>query len=276
MPKSSKEKTKKTTDNITATADLKFDYYDERTWVNKDKFYEFKQQYDETQDNSSLNDANNIQYNIEVLIRNIITKKEDLKKAFPPMQVVYGGLNAIKLFLKNVIIETVYAYEDSGYEILEINLVRLYINSKRQYKNTNFSNIKMYNLVFNYRGYMLDMIETKTPNSCVPEYILNTLNNPNEKDGRKKIAKLTLQDTLNDLGMKCIDEGCNINQIADFCNKRKIIYYALDYRYKLFETNKDKGFTKINSLPKLVFMSANNHLYPITDKEERETIFKKS
>ena len=63
----------------------------------------------------------------------------------------------------------------------------------------------MYNLVFNYRGYMLDMIETKTPNSCVPEYILNTLNNPNEADGRKRIKKLTLQDTLNDLNMKCID-----------------------------------------------------------------------
>ena len=187
MPKSSKEKTKKT-DIITATADLKFDTIegDERTWINKDKFYEFKQQYDETQDNSSLDDANNIQYNIEVLIRNITTKKEDIKKAFPPMQVVYGGLNAIKLFLKNVIIETVYAYEDSGYEILEINLVRLYINSKRQYKNTNFSNIKMYNLVFNYRGYMLDMIKTKTPNSCVPEYILNTLNNPNEKTAEKR------------------------------------------------------------------------------------------
>jgi len=132
----------------------------------------------------------------------------------------------------------------------------------------------MYNLVFNYRGYMLDMIKTKTPNSCVPEYILNTLNNKEEKDGRKKISKLTLQDTLNDLGMKCIDEGCSINQIADFCNKRKVIYYALDYKYKLFETNKDKGFTKINSLPKLVFMSANNHLYPIIDREERETIFK--
>ena len=134
----------------------------------------------------------------------------------------------------------------------------------------------MYNLVFNYRGYMLDMIKTKTPNSCVPEYTLNTLNNKEEKDGRKKISKLTLQDTLNDLGMKCIDEGCSINQIADFCNKRKIIYYALDYRYKLFETNKDMGFSKINMLPKLVFMSANNHLYPITDKEKRETIFKTS
>ena len=85
MPKSSKEKTKKTTDNITATADLKFDTIegDERTWVNKDTFYELKQQYDETQDNSSLDDANNIQYNIEVLIRNITTKKEDLKKHSP-------------------------------------------------------------------------------------------------------------------------------------------------------------------------------------------------
>ena len=84
MPKSSKEKTKKT-DIITATADLKFDTIegDERTWINKDKFYEFKQQYDETQDNSSLDDANNIQYDIEVLIRNITTKKEDIKKHSP-------------------------------------------------------------------------------------------------------------------------------------------------------------------------------------------------
>ena len=48
----------------------------------------------------------------------------------------------------------------------------------------------MYNLVFNYRGYMLDMIKTKTPNSCVPEYILNTLNNPDETNYRKKNNKI--------------------------------------------------------------------------------------
>ena len=61
-------------------------------------------------------------------------------------------------------------------------------------------------------------------------------------------------------------------QIANLCNKRKVIYYVLDYRYKLFETNKDMKYH--NNLPKLVFVCADNHLYPSTDKGKRETIFK--
>ena len=101
MPKSSKEKTKKTTDNITATADLKFEGDEsDRTWINKDKFYEFKQQYDETQDNSSLDDANNIQYNIEVLTRNINSQKEEVKKAFPPYASCIWRFKCYKIIFK--------------------------------------------------------------------------------------------------------------------------------------------------------------------------------
>ena len=67
-------------------------------------------------------------------------------------------------------------------------------------------------------------------------------------------------------------EGCCIEQIANFCKKRKVIFDALDYKHNLFETNKDT--TPRNDLPRLVFICANNHLYPITDGEQRETIFK--
>ena len=56
--------------------------------------------------------------------------------------------------------------------------------------------------------------------------------------------------------------------------KRNIIHYALNYQYKLFETNKDRIANHINNLPRLVFLCGNNHLYPITDDEQRETIFK--
>ena len=40
----------------------------------------------------------------------------------------------------------------------------------------------------------------------------------------------------------------------------------------MFETNKDEA--PRNDLPRLVFICANNHIYPITDAEQRETIFK--
>ena len=44
----------------------------------------------------------------------------------------------------------------------------------------------MYGTVFNYKGFMLDAIETKTPNCCVPEYIHDLLYNPTETDFRKR------------------------------------------------------------------------------------------
>ena len=72
--------------------------------------------------------------------------------------------------------------------------------------------------------------------------------------------------------MNSIDDGCSIEQIAIFCEIHKITYYALNYQYKLFETNNDKNYN--SNLPRLVFVCANNHLYPIDDNEKRETIFK--
>ena len=59
------------------------------------------------------------------------------------------------------------------------------------------------------------------------------------------------------LGMVTEDEGCSIAQIANLCNKRKVIYYALNFKYKLFETNKDT--TPRNDLPRLIVICANNH-----------------
>ena len=60
-------------------------------------------------------------------------------------------------------------------------------------------------------------------------------------------------------------------QIANLCQKRKVIYYTLDFKHTLFETNKDTAPT--NHLPRLIFICANNHLYPITGNETRQTIF---
>ena len=50
--------------------------------------------------------------------------------------------------------------------------------------------------------------------------------------------------------------------------------YALAYKHKLFETNTDE--LPNNNLPRLVFMCAENHMYPVLDEERRETIVKTS
>ena len=98
-----------------------------RTWVNKDRFPEIQSQYDDLQDNSSLSDPWSVEFHIQVHIKNLETGKTENKQAFPPMTTVYGGDNGVRLFLKQKVIETVYHYEDSGYEILAIDLKRLYI-----------------------------------------------------------------------------------------------------------------------------------------------------
>ena len=73
--------------------------------------------------------------------------------------------------------------------------------------------------------------------------------------------------------MRNIHEGCSIEQIANFCNRYKITYYVMNFRYILFETNSNPKNNRHHKA--LVFLCANNHVYPIEQDEDRQTIFKK-
>ena len=44
------------------------------------------------------------------------------------MTTVYGGTDGIKLFLQNKIMESVYLWEDSGHEILSMEIQNLCVN----------------------------------------------------------------------------------------------------------------------------------------------------
>ena len=52
----------------------------------------------------------------------IETKFEEEKMI--PMTTVYGGDDGIKLFIKHKIIEMVYAYEDSAWEIQSVSIIK--------------------------------------------------------------------------------------------------------------------------------------------------------
>ena len=117
------------------------------------------------------------------------------------MTTVYGEDNGIKLFLKHKIIEMVYAYEDSDYEIQSMNIIKFYKQKKKQQATTNVREIKMYGTIFNYTGFGLQALNSKTPNACVPEYLLQLYNNPEETNPRKRLATLTMDKILQELNM---------------------------------------------------------------------------
>lgn len=264
------QKTKKSDNSV--GVNLKFDDDGDRTWINKDRFDEFESEYQQSQDDSSLSDTSRVEFEIHIKMVKVETKTEETNKIWINMTTVYGGVNGVKLFIKHKIIEMVYAYEDSDWEIISMSIIKLYIKKQKQTQNTNFRDIKMFGAVFNYNGFALEAIKSEVPNSCVPEYLLKLYNNPEETNPRKRLAKLTMDKLLQELNMKAIDEGCSIAQIAVFCEIHKITYYALDFKYKLFETNNHLGYN--SNLPRLVFVCATNHLFPVTDTEKRETIFK--
>ena len=81
----------------------------------------------------------------------------------------------------------------------------LYINNKSVIKYYSFRQLIMYGTILNYLGYMANAVHTN--GCCVPQLIFDTLHNPNEKNPRHIIAKLTMKHVIDDLGMQREEEG---------------------------------------------------------------------
>ena len=52
--------------------------------------------------------------------------------------------NMLRLFMKHKVIDLVYTYEDSDYEILTMRLSHLYVMKRKEHIATHFKVIKMY------------------------------------------------------------------------------------------------------------------------------------
>ena len=77
----------------------------------------------------------------------------------------------------------------------------------------------MHGTFFNYTGFMLDAIHTN--GCCVPRYMFELVNKKLETNRIKHIARLTMNNVIDDLGMLKDDGVCYIAQVADFCKKEK-------------------------------------------------------
>ena len=65
-----------------------------------------------------------------------------------------------------------------------------------------------------------------------------------------------MKNAMDDSGMLKEDEGCCIEQVANFCKKEeKVTYYVINFEHKTFETNKDNVSKKNqNGLPRLKYV----------------------
>ena len=160
--------------------------------------------------------------------------------------------------------------EDSETHIKNIALYNIYVSRRNQNAPVKLRQIKMHGTLYSYKGYGLD---TNTfGGACVPRHLLDTYNNLDVTNPRNKISKLDMPKLLEILGMQNIHEGCSIEHIANFCDRYRITYDVMKFRYKLFETNSNPKNNRHHK--PLVFLCANNHLYPIEKEEDSQTIFK--
>ena len=187
----------------------------------------------------------------------------EILEVFIRQETVYGGLQGLKLYIKTQVIKLVHMFEDSGTYVKNINLTNMYVSKRNQSISIDFKQIRMYGTLYNYNGYGLDA--KNYDGACVPNYLLETYNNQDVTNPRNKISKLNMPKPLEILGMQNMYEGCTIEQIAIFCNRYKITYYVMNFRFKLFETNSNPKNNRHHET--LIFLCANNHLYPAEKKK---------
>ena len=210
-------------------------------------------------------------YNDDGELSRFAKGKVEISEEFIKQETVYGGLPGLKLYIKYQVMKLVHKFEDSGTYIIKITLTNMYVSKRNQGIPIDFRQIRMYGTLYNYNGYGLNAKDYD--DACVPRHLLATYNNQEVTNPRNKISKLTMPKLLEMLGMTDLYDGCSIEQIANFCNRYKITYYVMNFRYKLFETNSNPKNNRHHK--PLVFLCANNHLYPVEKEEDRQTIFKK-
>ena len=119
----SKRLNKKTLTNslaVDSKHDVGDDVFDQdRYWVNKDRFWEFQKEYDKLQDEKQ--NPMTVEMNIIVELKTMEEFPKFLSKdAFIPITTAYGGMEGVKMYIKKLVINSVYAWEDSGTEIIKM------------------------------------------------------------------------------------------------------------------------------------------------------------
>jgi hypothetical protein len=120
------------------------------------------------------------------------------------------------------------------------------------------------------KGYSLNYLNIDTndspTNECVFQYLIEKY-----KPYIKSLNKAKLMELFE---VNNSVEGIDTNQIIKFCNHYKLSIYALDMEFKIFYQSTPEK--RSHKYPALVYVLANQHLYPITEQTVRFDIYRSS
>ncbi|KAI9326614.1 hypothetical protein BDR26DRAFT_941086 [Obelidium mucronatum] len=120
---------------------------------------------------------------------------------------------------------------------------------------------RMFGTVLNYHHLNLEPNFTNE-NICVYQHLITTYS--------KHIKGVTFKGLMNIFEEGEIDTGVTTNQVVKFCEKYGICLYAMDLEFDIFCRHIPK--VRNHHAPCLIYIVANNHMYPVLEEELRRTI----
>ena len=91
----------------------------------QDEFNTFFSKHEEAQE--SEDNPLSVELKLLTVIKNLDTDEIERKEAFKPMKTIYGGVTGVRNYLKTLIVESIYKWEDSGVEVQNIYINNLYL-----------------------------------------------------------------------------------------------------------------------------------------------------
>jgi hypothetical protein len=135
MPPKSPNSNTQTTDRLNVQLELEpnIDPERDRTWVNIDQFPEFESDYQDSQDNSSLAEPLNVEFQWHIVLKDVDTNEINIADPWVSLSPVYAGMNGVQLCTTHKTMERVYHYEDSRFQIASMSITQLHIPKTKQH-----------------------------------------------------------------------------------------------------------------------------------------------
>ena len=127
----------KTKTNTDVNIGLKLVKGDDRTWVDDNKFVVLEKRFVEIQKDNK--NPVRVEFELKIRLRKISDGAMHLKEPWVHMQTIYGGMEGVKAYIQHKVIDSVYMWEDSDYEIVSVGLSRLYVSKAKTTGGDTFS-----------------------------------------------------------------------------------------------------------------------------------------
>lgn len=193
-----------------------------------------------------------------------------------------GKVEATPSTISKVAIQQFQEYRDNEFEnyiypeiLIKINsatVSRVNLNTMQAVKIADVPMFRAIPIKYDmFKG--VDLNQTND-NNCVLNFLIEHMKkhgNPEQKI-IKDLINVSFNLNLEGIDAKehIIKNGITSNQLLNYCKHKKVSLYGLDMTNKTFI----KYISPVRNYSAIIYILANNHMYPVVDQKTRETIIK--